>query len=439
MLSSEEPNQRMCSASMDQMEELLSRTNKLTVTDEEGWEINEEGVADIGKSCLIGRLCTMKLFSRSLLKNILCKLWNLGETDWDLKIKKTTATAMFLVLPFKSNISLERTLGKSPWVLNAGFLILERIQGIPTDWVTTLCLFTISGRILNLPIKAITKSNMSRLAGMAGEIIDIQEADVNRIAVNGFFKFKVRNSIQSKLFPGYLFPHKGRRIWLQFQYDRLPYMCFNCGRIGHEMRQCQEPRATGIHEEGEVRPIFGSWLQFDSVGRMETIHSNEPSQYTHRELPGNQKIQSLKDADQRTQERGDANTTNNSVQGTINKISFINNYEHEVLHVNNTNLTASFNRSPTILNAMNEATRPNIQMGQSGNGIRKRMGEDLNNGKTNNQLGERTCKTRTMATEFLDKDMESNLVEVPISFETGSTTQQKGTRERRRKGSFVDQ
>ncbi|KAF4369831.1 hypothetical protein G4B88_026881 [Cannabis sativa] len=152
------------------MEELLSRTSKLKVTDDEGWEINEEGDEDIGKSCLIGRLCTMKPFSRSLLKNILCRLWNLGEFDWDMKIKKVTDKALFLTLSFKQNNHLERTLGRTPWVLNTGFLILERMKGIPTDWETTLTTFIISGRVLNLPIKAITKTNMLRLAGMAGEV-----------------------------------------------------------------------------------------------------------------------------------------------------------------------------------------------------------------------------------------------------------------------------
>ncbi|KAF4370967.1 hypothetical protein F8388_002860 [Cannabis sativa] len=170
MLSSEEPIQQRCSESMAQMEELLSRTSKLTVTDEEGWEINEEGAADIGKLCLIGRLCTMKPFTRSLLKNILCRLWNLGELEWDLKIKKITAKALFLIISFKQNSTLERILGRTPWVLNAGFLLLERMDGVPTDWETTLTSFTISGRILNLPIKAITKTNMVRLAGMAGEV-----------------------------------------------------------------------------------------------------------------------------------------------------------------------------------------------------------------------------------------------------------------------------
>ncbi|KAF4359915.1 hypothetical protein F8388_008820 [Cannabis sativa] len=173
MLSSEEPIQQRCSESMAQMEELLSRTSKLTVTDEEGWEINEEGAADIGKLCLIGRLCTMKPFTRSLLKNILCRLWNLGELEWDLKIKKITAKALFLIISFKQNSTLERILGRTPWVLNAGFLLLERMDGVPTDWETTLTSFTISGRILNLPIKAITKTNMVRLAGMAGEVVDM--------------------------------------------------------------------------------------------------------------------------------------------------------------------------------------------------------------------------------------------------------------------------
>ncbi|KAF4360761.1 hypothetical protein F8388_011477 [Cannabis sativa] len=164
---------------MDQIEELLSRTSQLKVTDEEGWEINEEREEDIGKSCLIGRLCTKKPFSRSLLKNILCRLWNLGDTEWNLKIKKTTATTIFLVLSYNSNSTLERILGKTPWVLNAGFLILERMKGIPEDWEATLYSYTTTGRVLNLPIKAITKSNMARLVGMAGEILDIQGAELS--------------------------------------------------------------------------------------------------------------------------------------------------------------------------------------------------------------------------------------------------------------------
>ncbi|KAF4357110.1 hypothetical protein F8388_002315 [Cannabis sativa] len=155
------------------MDDLLAHTSKLTVTDEEGWEINEAGTEDIGKSCLIGRLCTMKSFSRSLLKNILCRLWNLGENEWDLKVKKTSTKAIFVVLSFSENTTLERILGKSPWVLNAGFLILERMKGIPSDWETELTYFSISGRVYNLPVRAITKSNMARLVGMAGDIIDI--------------------------------------------------------------------------------------------------------------------------------------------------------------------------------------------------------------------------------------------------------------------------
>uniref|UniRef100_A0A803QCV6 CCHC-type domain-containing protein n=1 Tax=Cannabis sativa TaxID=3483 RepID=A0A803QCV6_CANSA len=334
MLSSEEPNQRMCSESMDQIEKLLSRISQLKVIDVEGWEINEEGEEDIGKSCLIGRLCTKKPFSRSLLKNILCRLWNLGDTEWNLKIKKTTATTIFLVLSYNSNSTLERILGKTPWVLNAGFLILERMKGMPEDWEATLCSYTTTGRVLNLPIKAITKSNMARLVGMAGEILDIQGAEVKRIAINGFFKFKIWNSIQSKIFPGYLFPHEGRRIWLQFQYDRLPYMCFNCGRIGHEMRQCNERRATGIQEDGIERPTYAT--------------------------------------------------------------------------------TA-------------------MQKDQMGNGIRKRLGEDITNETTMNQMGGRTCKARTMETECCIKGLDNTLFEVPISFDEGCNNQQKGTQEKRRK------
>ncbi|KAF4401699.1 hypothetical protein G4B88_000747 [Cannabis sativa] len=245
------------------MEKLLSQTNNLTVLDEDGWEINEDGGAEVGKLCAIGRLCSNRTMNRSLIKTILGRVWGLPEKVWGVEIKHTSMNAIFLVFSFKSSQDLNRILIKNPWFLNNGTLILERMKEIPSNWESCLSRIQLSGRILSLPPKLITQKNLERLAGMAGEIIEVQKADVAKISSKGFFTFKVWCDLSKPICPGFLFPYEGRKLWLPFRYDRLPYMCFNCGCIGHEMKVCLDPTRRVVEDSNNIKQGFGTWLKVD--------------------------------------------------------------------------------------------------------------------------------------------------------------------------------
>ncbi|KAF4380083.1 hypothetical protein F8388_018207 [Cannabis sativa] len=243
------------------MEELLNRTTNLTVLDEEGWEINEAGGSEVNALCAMGRWCSNRPMSRSLLRTILGRVWGISDKDWNVEIKLTTAAASFLVFSFKSTKDLNRILAKNPWFLNNGILILERFNGIPQNWEICLSKFPLSGRILNLPARSITKGNLERLVGFAGEVIEIQKIDIPKIVSKGFFTFKVMYDISKPICPGFLFPIEGRKIWLPYRYDRLPYMCFNCGFVGHDTRVCAEPMKFVEDGLRNQLPGYGSWLK----------------------------------------------------------------------------------------------------------------------------------------------------------------------------------
>ncbi|KAF4369866.1 hypothetical protein F8388_011736 [Cannabis sativa] len=243
------------------MDDLLSRTHNLSVLDEDEWEVNEEGREAVEKLCAIGRLISNRPMSRSLLRTILGRVWGISEKNWGVEIKFTIKESMFLVFSFKSTQDLNRILTKNHWFLNNGTLILERMNQLPTDWESVLTRFPISGRILHLPTRSITQRNMERLANLAGDLIEVQKADIPRIVAKGFFTFKVWCDINKPLCPGFLFPSDGRKIWLPFRYDRLPFICFNCGRLGHEARGCSGPIQTVEDDSGNRVPSFGIWLQ----------------------------------------------------------------------------------------------------------------------------------------------------------------------------------
>ncbi|KAF4385065.1 hypothetical protein G4B88_029107 [Cannabis sativa] len=149
------------------MDELLSQMNKLTLLDEDGWEINEDGDAEVGKL-----------------------VWGLLEKDRGVEIKHHSRNSIFLVFSFKSSKDLNRILLKNPWFLTNGTLILDRMNGIPSNWENFLSKIQLSGRILSLPPKSITQKNLERLAGMAKDIIEVQKADVAKISSKGLFTFK---------------------------------------------------------------------------------------------------------------------------------------------------------------------------------------------------------------------------------------------------------
>uniref|UniRef100_A0A803PZ98 Reverse transcriptase domain-containing protein n=1 Tax=Cannabis sativa TaxID=3483 RepID=A0A803PZ98_CANSA len=59
------------------------------------------------------------------------------------------------------------------------------------------------------------------------------------------------------------FRAKVGKIWLPFWYDRLPFMCFKCGFVGHDTRICAEPITMIEDGMGNRTPGYGAWLKVE--------------------------------------------------------------------------------------------------------------------------------------------------------------------------------
>ena len=74
-----------------------------------------------------------------------------------------------------------------------------------------------------------------------------------------FMRVKVELPIDKPLrrgIRGYLMDMEGDKTWVTFKYERLPTICFNCGKIGHDKRHCN---STMDGHQAEYQ--YGDWIK----------------------------------------------------------------------------------------------------------------------------------------------------------------------------------
>uniref|UniRef100_A0A803NSJ4 Reverse transcriptase n=1 Tax=Cannabis sativa TaxID=3483 RepID=A0A803NSJ4_CANSA len=244
------------------MEEFLSKTTQLHVSDEEEWEVDKSLSLTIAKNNLRGRLCTNVDHSRGFLKKVLGRIWRLKEAEWNIKIQEKFDSGMFLSFSFASEQNQSRILAKMPWYLSNGLLILGKMVNTNDSWKDDLTAFPIWGRALGVPIDYLTEKNTLRLASMAGTVISINNADVSKMVTNGFFRFQIWMSINKPVCPVST-TMWGSKKWIAFKYDELPFMCFWCGRIGHNQKDCSVEYKEITRVMGEKAKAYGIWLKVE--------------------------------------------------------------------------------------------------------------------------------------------------------------------------------
>ncbi|KAF4356861.1 hypothetical protein G4B88_011812 [Cannabis sativa] len=168
------------------MDELLSKSNQLHVSDEDDWEVDQSFSSTIAKNTLRGRLCSNIDHSSGFLKKVLGRIWRLKEADWNVKIQ-------------------------------------EKYE--------------------------------------SGIVITVQNSDVAKIVMNGFYRFQIWMSINKPVWPGFLLPCGGTKKWIACKYEELPFMCFRCGKIGHSQKDCSSEFKEIIGEGGRQAKAYGTWLK----------------------------------------------------------------------------------------------------------------------------------------------------------------------------------
>lgn len=93
-----------------------------------------------------------------------------------------------------------------------------------------------------------------------------------------FMRIRVELQINKPLRRGgYITSLDGERIWITFKYERLPTICFICGRIGHDNKHCvaTSDMQTKEHQYGDWIRANGSYRGSNEKVKTRNDSSNE--------------------------------------------------------------------------------------------------------------------------------------------------------------------
>ncbi|GMY07172.1 hypothetical protein FCV25MIE_02411 [Fagus crenata] len=241
-------------------EELLEEWRKFSLTEDEGPGVTLEDDAmgaskALGTHCLLGRLLTGKLFKQEVFKGSMLRLWGVARG-----ITAHTIGDNLFVFKFPDSIERSRVMKGTPWLFDNCLVLLQDFDGSrPANQIQfTWCCFWV--QFHGVPLLYMTKQIGERVRGIFGSVEAVDVLD-DGVGWGPYLRVRVHVDITKPIPRGRLvtFGSIGQ-LWISFKYERLPWLCFKCGIIGHLERECVAQERNGSGSAGGFQQ-YGSWLR----------------------------------------------------------------------------------------------------------------------------------------------------------------------------------
>ncbi|XP_058727051.1 uncharacterized protein LOC131598472 [Vicia villosa] len=242
----------------------------------------EEGItAEVEEACedevfhrtLAARLWTDSPFNSRAFTSTMLGAWKLKNPVEVQELSKN----LFL-FRFATKRDLEEVLKNGPWSFDRNIMVLARVSGEeqPTELNMQYGSFWV--RVYELPLMLRSEVMAKKLGGILGEYEEMDQKEAHR---NGrFMRIKVKIDLKKALKRGTVVRFKEKNLRVHFKYKRLPTFCFVCGRIGHQMKDCEEvgyQSDEGYENLEEQDLSYGAWLRVSPLPRIQEEQKRKES------------------------------------------------------------------------------------------------------------------------------------------------------------------
>uniref|UniRef100_A0A803NJ55 Zinc knuckle CX2CX4HX4C domain-containing protein n=1 Tax=Cannabis sativa TaxID=3483 RepID=A0A803NJ55_CANSA len=160
---------------------------------------------------------------------------------------------------------------KRPWLVNG---VLLNLRPWPLEGELNVAEFEVARfwvQFHGLPMRRLSDDNTPIIAKKVGAFVKSDDKQKVEIVRRGFLKAWVDVWISHPFSAGFSLKMVGKEdLLIQFKYEKLPYLCFNCGKLAHLDRICNSLMAMVIPKVGDAAPILNQMTDYGLKKKKET-------------------------------------------------------------------------------------------------------------------------------------------------------------------------
>lgn len=154
--------------------------------------------------------------------------------------RKQLARTLFL-FKFEKQSDREWILENGSWLFDKHILILEEL--IANQRVSDLEFKEVAFwiRLMNIPLGFRNRSVAEKIGRNLGTFLEYDEEKSGFSWCNSM-RMRIKNDISKPIQRGFMLKVDGVKgeCWIAIRHERLPDICYRCGRIGHIVKECDE-------------------------------------------------------------------------------------------------------------------------------------------------------------------------------------------------------
>ena len=90
-----------------------------------------------------------------------------------------------------------------------------------------------------LPLEMLTRTNAKRIGRVLGDLEKVEDPEWKSGVGRCFLRMKMAIDVEKPLVAGFWVPRENGKVWAEVKYEKMADFCFECGRLGHVMKNCK--------------------------------------------------------------------------------------------------------------------------------------------------------------------------------------------------------